>query len=80
VTCAAQRLFLRDGLAVTTIAWIAAEAGVSAETIYKAFGGQPGLVRAICEAALAGAGLVQAEARSDDRAAAAPAHSRAESP
>ena len=44
---AAQRLFLRAGFAATTIAAIAAEAQVSAETIYKAFGGKPGLVRAI---------------------------------
>ncbi len=62
----AQRLFLRDGFAATTITAIAAEAGVSAETVYKAFGGKPGLVRAICETALAGEGPVPAEARSDD--------------
>jgi AcrR family transcriptional regulator len=63
---AARLLFLRDGFAVTTIAAIAAEAQVSAETIYKAFGGKPGLVRAICEDALAGDGPLPAEARSDD--------------
>ena len=62
---AAQRLFLRAGFAATTIAAIAAEAQVSAETIYKAFGGKPGLVRAICDAALGGAGPVPAETRSD---------------
>lgn len=62
---AAQRLFLRDGFAATTIVAIAAEARVSVETIYKAFGGKPGLVRAICHAALAGEGPVPAEARSD---------------
>ncbi len=61
----ARRLFLRDGFAATTIAAIAAEALVSVETIYKAFGGKPGLVRAICDAALAGGGPVPAEARSD---------------
>ena len=66
VTGAAQRLFLRDGFAATTISAVAAEAGVSAETIYKAFGGKPGLVRAICEQALAGEGPVPAETRSDD--------------
>ncbi|MEP7024539.1 MAG: TetR/AcrR family transcriptional regulator [Actinomycetota bacterium] len=65
VTEAAQRLFLRDGYAATTIAAIATEAGVSPETIYKAFGGKPGLVRAICEQALAGEGPVPAETRSD---------------
>jgi AcrR family transcriptional regulator len=66
VADAARRLFLRDGFAATTIAGIAAEATVSAETIYKAFGGKPGLVRAICERALAGEGPVPAEARSDE--------------
>jgi AcrR family transcriptional regulator len=72
VTGAAQRLFLRDGFAATTIAAIAAEAEVSAETIYKAFGGKPGLVRAICDQALAGEGPVPAEARSDDLQASEP--------
>jgi AcrR family transcriptional regulator len=61
----ARRLFLCDGFAGTTIAAIAVEAQVSVETIYKAFGGKPGLVRAICDAALAGAGPVPAETRSD---------------
>ncbi len=61
----ARRLFLRDGFAATTIAAIAAEAQVSVETIYKAFGGKPGLVRAICDAALAGEGPIPAETRSD---------------
>lgn len=63
---AAQRLFLRDGFAATTIALIATEAEVSVETIYKAFGGKPGLVRAICAAALAGQGPIPAETRSDE--------------
>jgi AcrR family transcriptional regulator len=72
VTGAAQRLFLRDGFAATTIAAIAAEAHVSAETIYKAFGGKPGLVRAICEQALAGEGPVPTETRSDDLQASEP--------
>jgi AcrR family transcriptional regulator len=72
VTSAARRLFLRDGFAVTTIAAIAAEAEVSAETIYKAFGGKPGLVRAICDQALAGEGPVPAETRSDNLQAGEP--------
>jgi AcrR family transcriptional regulator len=38
---------------------------VSVETIYKAFGGKPGLVRAIVERGLAGAGAVPAPERSD---------------
>jgi AcrR family transcriptional regulator len=62
----ARQLFLRGGFAATTTASIAAEAGVSVETIYKAFGGKPGLVRAICDTALAGEGPVAAETRSDE--------------
>ncbi len=62
---AARRLFLSDGFAPTTIAAIAAEAGVSVDTIYKTFGGKPGLVRAICQLALAGEQPVPAETRSD---------------
>jgi AcrR family transcriptional regulator len=61
----ARRLMLRDGYDATRIARIAAEAGVSAETIYKSFGGKPGLVRALFEKALEGAGPVPAETRSD---------------
>lgn len=61
----ARRRFLDDGFAATTISAIAGEAGVSVDTIYKAFGGKPGLVRAICEQGLAGEGPVHAEARSD---------------
>jgi AcrR family transcriptional regulator len=60
-----RRLLLRDGYAATTIARIAKDAGVSAESIYKTFGGKPGLVRAIQQAALAGSGPVHAEHRSD---------------
>jgi AcrR family transcriptional regulator len=45
---------------------------VSAETIYKGFGGKPGLVRAICEQALAGEGPVPAETRSDELQASEP--------
>jgi AcrR family transcriptional regulator len=61
----AQRLFLTDGFAPTTIAAIAQGARVSVDTIYKTFGGKPGLVRAICQHALAGEQPVPAEARSD---------------
>src|SRR3977135_3129554 len=61
----AERLFLRDGYSVTTIAAIAGDAGVSADTIYKSFGGKPGLVRAIRTRALEGEGPVPAEQRSD---------------
>src|SRR5690348_6190802 len=62
---AAQRQFLDGGYASTTIAAIAAEASVSVETIYKAFGGKPGLVRAIYERGLAGRQPIPAFQRSD---------------
>jgi AcrR family transcriptional regulator len=61
----ARRRFLDDGFAPTTIAAIANEARVSVDTIYKAFGGKPGLVSAICQEALTGEGPVPAEVRSD---------------
>ena len=61
----AEELFLSRGYAATTVAAIAAQARVSVETIYKGFGGKPGLVRAIIEAGLAGPGPVPAEQRSD---------------
>jgi AcrR family transcriptional regulator len=61
----AERRFLGDGYAATTVAAIAADAAVSADTIYKSFGGKPGLVRAIRDRALLGAGPVPAETRSD---------------
>ena len=61
----ARRRFLAEGFAPTTIAAIAADVGVSVDTIYKSFGSKPGLVRGICERALAGEGPVAAETRSD---------------
>jgi AcrR family transcriptional regulator len=61
----ARGRFLRDGYAATTVAAIATEAGVSVETVYKAFGGKAGLVRAICADALEGEGSTPAEERSD---------------
>jgi AcrR family transcriptional regulator len=65
ILATARELLLRDGFAPTTVAAIAKGARVSVDTIYKAFGGKPGLVRAICHEALAGEGPVPAEARSD---------------
>jgi len=62
----AERRFLHDGYAATTVASVAADAGVSADTVYKAFGGKPGLVRAIREQALEGEGPRPAEERSDE--------------
>jgi AcrR family transcriptional regulator len=62
---AAERLLLADGFARTTIGAIAGSAGVSVETIYKTFRGKAGLVRAIRERRLAGAGSEHAETRSN---------------
>ncbi|GAA1611507.1 hypothetical protein GCM10009789_77280 [Kribbella sancticallisti] len=53
-------------LDATTIAAIAAAAGVSVESIYKASGGKAGLVRAIYERGLTGLGSVPAYQRSDE--------------
>lgn len=63
---AAERQFLDNGYASTTIASIAREAGVSVETVYKAFGGKSGLVRALYERGLTGRGSVPAYQRSDE--------------
>ena len=65
ITDTARDLFLSRGYAATTVAAVAAAAHVSVETIYKGFGGKPGLVRAIIERGLAGEGPVPAEQRSD---------------
>jgi AcrR family transcriptional regulator len=62
---AAQRQFLEGGYVGTTVAAIAEAAGVSVETVYKAFGGKPGLVRGIYERGLAGREPVPAFERSD---------------
>jgi AcrR family transcriptional regulator len=63
---AAERQLGERGYASATVAAIAAEAGVSVETIYKGFGGKAGLVRAIYERGLAGSGPAPAYRRSDD--------------
>ena len=62
----AQRLFLENGYGATTVGAIAAEAGVSVETVYKSFGGKSGLVRAIYDRGLLGAGRRAAYQRSDE--------------
>ena len=64
---AAWQLFSVDGYAATTIETIARDAAVSTATIYKGFGGKPGLVRALVTRALRGdpAAGRAAEARSD---------------
>jgi AcrR family transcriptional regulator len=62
---AAERQFLAGGYAATTVATVAREAGVSVETIYKGFGGKPGLVRALYDRGLVGPGPVPAYLRAD---------------
>jgi AcrR family transcriptional regulator len=60
-----RREFLEHGYTPTTVARIASEAGTSVETIYKAFGGKSGIVRALWERGLGGRGPVPAPERSD---------------
>ena len=54
VTAAARDLLLAHGYAATTIRAVAAAAGVSPETVYKAFGGKAGLLKAVYDVTLAG--------------------------
>ena len=65
VLAQARALFLDRGYGRTTISAIAHAAGVSKESVYKGFGGKPGLVRAIYEQSLLGTGGPPAEERSD---------------
>jgi AcrR family transcriptional regulator len=51
---AAQRLFERDGYGATTMAAIAAEAGVALKTVYLAFETKSGLLRALWHLRLRG--------------------------
>jgi len=62
---AARELFLERGFVATTVEEIAVRSRVSAATIYKSYGGKRGVVRELCQRALAGAGPVPAETRSD---------------
>jgi AcrR family transcriptional regulator len=61
----AEEEFLSRGYSATSVTSIAAAAGVSVDSIYKTFGGKPGLIREIFERALEGEGAVPAEERSD---------------
>jgi AcrR family transcriptional regulator len=61
----AEHHFLRDGYVATSVAAIAAASEVSVDTIYKGFGGKPGLIHAIFDRALEGEGTIPAEQRSD---------------
>ncbi|MEY2424557.1 MAG: hypothetical protein QOI61_129 [Actinomycetota bacterium] len=51
---AAHRLFLRDGYVTTTVEAIAAEADVSAKTVYDAFATKAGVLRAVWDLRLKG--------------------------
>ena len=44
----------RDGYHRMTVRSVAGQAGVSPETVYKAFGGKPGLMKALWDVTLAG--------------------------
>jgi AcrR family transcriptional regulator len=51
---AAERLFEQDGYAATSVAAIAAEAGVALKTVYVAFGTKSGVLRALWNVRLRG--------------------------
>lgn len=51
---AARELLLEQGYGRTTIAQVARAAGVSAESVYKAFGSKAGLTKAVYDVTLAG--------------------------
>ena len=51
---AALRLFLEQGYTATTMSAVAAAAGVSVQTVYKAFGTKPALVKRLYDVTLAG--------------------------
>jgi AcrR family transcriptional regulator len=51
---AARELFLEQGYAKTPMGAVAGRAGVSVETVYKAFGNKPGLVKALFDVAIVG--------------------------
>jgi AcrR family transcriptional regulator len=54
VVAAAHELLLEHGYAATALAGVAARAGVSVDTVYKAFGGKAGLTKAVYDSVLAG--------------------------
>lgn len=51
---AAHRRFVAEGYAATTIAAVAADAGVSVETVYKSVGKKPELAKAVFDVAVVG--------------------------
>jgi AcrR family transcriptional regulator len=54
VLAACRELLFQDGYHATTVRAVAERAGVSVETVYKTFGGKPGMVKALWDITLAG--------------------------
>ncbi|MFG2777752.1 TetR/AcrR family transcriptional regulator [Streptomyces prunicolor] len=54
VLAACREQLFQDGYHATTVRAVAERAGVSPETVYKSFGGKPGLVKALWDITLAG--------------------------
>lgn len=54
ILLAARTLFIGRGYTATTIAAVAAEAGVAVDTVYAAIGKKPALFRALVESAISG--------------------------
>jgi len=54
ILAAARATFLAQGYSATTIAAVAAAAGVSVDTIYKQFRGKAGLLKAVYDVAIVG--------------------------
>jgi AcrR family transcriptional regulator len=54
ITAAAATLFVRDGFLTTTMAAIAAEAGVAVQTLYLSFGNKTAILKAAFDEAIAG--------------------------
>lgn len=54
ILAAARELLLERGYASTTVATVADGADVSVETVYKAFGNKPGLLKALFDVAVVG--------------------------
>jgi AcrR family transcriptional regulator len=59
IVAAARTLFVRDGYAATSVRAIAAEAGVSDQTIYAAFGSKRALLTALWNALDVNAGVME---------------------
>jgi AcrR family transcriptional regulator len=53
IAAAARRLFARGGYAATTLAEIAAEAGVAVQTVYAVYGSKAGILGALRESVVA---------------------------